>query len=86
MFCSLLDRLCRVLVLRGFAKPGKLRNAAGFACQPQFLDRADVQMLVKRLDLFRAQAGNGEQIRESLLEIRRAVLRKISTNRFQRVP
>src|SRR4029453_6115380 len=53
-FSSFLDRLAD-LCLCGFAKAGQFRDAACFACLAQLLDRADLQLLVERLDLFRAQ-------------------------------
>src|SRR6266480_5480951 len=49
------------LLLRRFAKTGQLSDAPSFACFQQLLDRADVKLIVKGLNLFGAKASQREQ-------------------------
>ena len=67
--------------LRRFAKPGK--NSATRPESQAFaklLDRADVQLLVERLDLLCASTRDGEQFEESPPEIPRVIPPGISAN------
>ena len=69
MFRTLLDSRAN-LRLRRFTKAGQFRHAAGLACFPQLLDRADLEVLVERFDLFRAQPGNRKQFQDRLRKFR----------------
>ena len=55
MFRPLRDRLAQLL-LRRLAEARQLRDATRFARFLQLRDRADLQLLVQRLDLLRAEA------------------------------
>ena len=60
MFRPIRDRMTN-FSLRRFSKTRQFRDAAGLARFLQLRDRADVKFLIKSLDLFRAETGNGEQ-------------------------
>src|ERR1700736_136820 len=57
VFRALLDRGAN-LGLRRFAKARQLRHSTGLARLAQLLDRANVELLVKRFDLLRAKSGD----------------------------
>src|SRR4051812_46633896 len=69
MLRSLRDCLAQLL-LRGRAEAWQTRDRAAFARLLELLDRADVQLLVKRLDLLRAQTGNRKQFKNSRRKLR----------------
>ena len=66
---SFLDCVAKFF-LRRLTKAWQFRNLAGLARFQQLLDRADLELLVKGFDLFRAETGNGEQLENCRWEFR----------------
>ena len=69
MFRASLD-LGAKFFLRRFAEAGQFRDPTRHAGVAQLFDRTDVQLLVKRLDLFRAEPRNREQLEDGSRKVR----------------
>ena len=75
MFGSIGDRLAQFL-LSSRAKPRQLGHAPGFARCLQIGNGVDVQLLVQRLNFFRAKPRNRKQIENRARKLRAQFLEK----------